>query len=60
MSRREFLQVFEEKLNFQSQSPDRRMVSVEAFLSHILPQVEVMAIIPPLTDHLGEHEQNGF
>ncbi|MFX0015919.1 MAG: hypothetical protein ACFE98_15125 [Candidatus Hermodarchaeota archaeon] len=47
MNTNEFLQKFEEKLNFQSFSTKTKMVKVDFFLSHILPQVEVTAIIPP-------------
>ncbi|MFX1283229.1 MAG: hypothetical protein ACFFB5_06220 [Promethearchaeota archaeon] len=44
---REFLEIFEEKLNFRSQSTDSRMVSVDFFLTHILPQVQVITVHSP-------------
>ena len=44
----EFLRYFEEEISFTSESTDTRMVSVEFFIRHILPHVEVIAIMPSL------------
>ncbi|MHA2245891.1 MAG: hypothetical protein ACXADY_13085 [Candidatus Hodarchaeales archaeon] len=52
------LEIFEEKLKFRSQSTDTHIVSVDFFISHILPQVQVHGIISP--SQVIQHEFSDF